>query len=871
MSEPAREQSPVPSSPYPGLRPFRQDEAKLFFGRDAQIDDVLARLKRHQFLGVVGTSGCGKSSLIRAGVLPALESGLMGELGSSWFIADMKPGDAPLTNLAVGLMRSGVLGDRWSNTSEGIALLTATLRRSDVSLVNLIQHIGLPKYTNLLVLADQFEEIFRFQQSDPNEALAFVNLLLETGRDRLASIYVVLTMRSDYLGPCALFPGLPEALNDAQYLCPRLTRDQLAEAIEGPATLFGGEVERALVTQIVNDAGANSDQLPLVQHVLARIWHARPQDGRGSNPESAQIVLRLKDYQDRGGLSGCSASSLVSPISLEGVERSGVRYGIGPGCSYRQNALSEHADEAYLSLGDSSHESRSGGPDHKPSRKQMIAQMLFRCLAERGPSGQYVRRPMKVQDVAAIAGCSDAEVIEVVEVFRREDRSFLVPPVGVRLDADSVLDISHEALIRQWHRFGGQGDQPDGTDSSQSWLAIEDQSRRRYRRLAEAADSEPNSGLLRDPELSFLHKWWQEFQPRDAWANGCVPASFSRTEVFLTNSLNQKAAEVLQAQEDSRRKEREDLERRELSQKAAYATTLQRFSAALFVVAALAVIGLCLAISASRDAARKSKLAEEALDEAKKARTSAEKQLRLNQELKASKNSLEQDLNRRTMGSDDRQRIVNTKALPCSAVCQMEMLSPNGAGMVGTATLISSRHILTAAYNVYSREEALGVGPMRDVSVFPGRNGDETPFGQAKVVEMRAMKQWLDNGDEQFAIAVAALDVPLGDKSGYLPLDSYKDAELTGALVSIVGFPADKTLYGSMWGVTGLILEPSPTQLMYSHFTSAGMGGAPLIYSREDGSPGLVVGVHAYNRGGLRSAIRISDEVLKFVHESLAK
>lgn len=108
--------SSKPTAPYPGLRPFRQDEAKLFFGRDAQIDDVLARLKQHQFLGVVGTSGCGKSSLIRAGMLPALESGLMGELGSSWFIADMKPGDAPLTNLAKALMQSGVLGDRWSNT-----------------------------------------------------------------------------------------------------------------------------------------------------------------------------------------------------------------------------------------------------------------------------------------------------------------------------------------------------------------------------------------------------------------------------------------------------------------------------------------------------------------------------------------------------------------------------------------------------------------------------------------------------------------------------------------------------------------------------------------------------------------------------------
>ena len=307
--------SSKPTSPYPGLRPFRQDEAKLFFGRDAQIDDVLARLKRHQFLGVVGMSGCGKSSLIRAGMLPALESGLMGELGSSWFIADMTPRDAPLTNLAKALMQSGVLGDRWSNTPEGIALLTAALRRSDVSLVNLIQQVGLPQYTNLLVLVDQFEEIFRFEQSDPNEALAFVNLLLATGYDRSVPNYVVLTMRSDFLGPCARFPGLPEALNDGQFLCPRLTRDQLAEAIEGPAALFDGEVERALITQIVNDARANSDQLPLVQHVLAQMWNRVIGDSHETGAGRADRVLRLDDYFAIGGLLGTQRSTNPSPTA----------------------------------------------------------------------------------------------------------------------------------------------------------------------------------------------------------------------------------------------------------------------------------------------------------------------------------------------------------------------------------------------------------------------------------------------------------------------------------------------------------------------------------------------------------------------------
>lgn len=354
------------AAPYPGLRPFLRKESVIFFGRDQQIDEVLARLKTHQFLGVVGTSGCGKSSLIRAGMLPALGGGLMGELGSTWFVADMKPGEAPLTNLSKALIASKVFGDRWPSTPEAIALLTAALRRSDVALVNLLRQVRLPQYTNLLVLADQFEEIFRLQQQDPNEALAFVNLLLTSGRDRSAPIYVVLTMRADYLGACAVFPGLPEMLNDAQYLCPRLTRDQLTEAIERPAEVFCGRIDRPLVTQILNDAGTDPDQLPLAQHVLARTWRQANggSDVRGTTV--ANILLTSDDYLRTGGLKG-------------GRGKAGME----------QNALSRHADEAYFELADASDPAgRIDGAGHHPSKRQLIAQMLFCSLVERGPSGQ---------------------------------------------------------------------------------------------------------------------------------------------------------------------------------------------------------------------------------------------------------------------------------------------------------------------------------------------------------------------------------------------------------------------------------------------------------------------------------------------------
>jgi len=86
------------SCPYPGLRPFRHEEAIVFFGRDEQVDQLLAKLDRSRFLAVVGTSGCGKSSLVRAGLIPALKSGLMVSGGARWTVATMRPGDQPIRN-----------------------------------------------------------------------------------------------------------------------------------------------------------------------------------------------------------------------------------------------------------------------------------------------------------------------------------------------------------------------------------------------------------------------------------------------------------------------------------------------------------------------------------------------------------------------------------------------------------------------------------------------------------------------------------------------------------------------------------------------------------------------------------------------------
>jgi hypothetical protein len=301
--------------PYPGLRPFERHEADIFFGRETQIDAMVDRLARHRLLAVTGSSGSGKSSLLRAGLLEALETGLLAAAGPVWRFAILRPGGHPMTELAAAVIRA--LGS--PQTQDDIALRRAGLERGPQSLIEELRERPLPDGGNLLILVDQFEELFRYQGlAGREEAEAFVALLLASADQDLVPIYIVLTMRSDFLGRCADFDGLAEAVSDAQYLCPRLSRDQIRSAIEGPAEVFGGKVEPRLASRIVNDMGTDPDQLPLMQHALMRLWELAQERA----PNAPQ--LRLDDYDAEGGIKNSlsrHADQILAEVTRNRPER----------------------------------------------------------------------------------------------------------------------------------------------------------------------------------------------------------------------------------------------------------------------------------------------------------------------------------------------------------------------------------------------------------------------------------------------------------------------------------------------------------------------------------------------------------------------
>lgn len=194
----------VMSNPFPGLRHFETNEEYLFFGREGQSEEILRRLGQNRFVAVVGTSGSGKSSLVRAGLLPYLYGGFLSGTGSHWRVAMFRPGIDPIGNLARALDSPEVLGA----TGEGepdprrALMREVTLRRSGLGLVESVKLARLQPHENVLVIVDQFEELFRFSGAADSEhkeddAAAFVKLLLEAGAQKEQPVYVALTMRSD--------------------------------------------------------------------------------------------------------------------------------------------------------------------------------------------------------------------------------------------------------------------------------------------------------------------------------------------------------------------------------------------------------------------------------------------------------------------------------------------------------------------------------------------------------------------------------------------------------------------------------------------------------------------------------------------------
>jgi WD40 repeat protein/DNA-binding SARP family transcriptional activator len=277
----AVEEPPDPSEleicPFRGLAPFDAAHADYFFGRERLVADLVARLVGSTLLAVVGPSGSGKSSAVRAGLLPALADGVVpGSEG--WRRAVMRPGERPLAELSRTLARAVPE----TGPEGGAPWIADALDR-------------LPAGERLVLCVDQFEEVF-VACRDEAERGAFLDALVEGAADPDERLVVVLAIRADFYGRCAEHADLSTLVSANQVLVGPMRRDELRRTIELPARRAGLRVEPRLVSALVGDVAGESGGLPLLSAALLELWQHR--DGR---------TLRHRTYERTGGVEGAVA------------------------------------------------------------------------------------------------------------------------------------------------------------------------------------------------------------------------------------------------------------------------------------------------------------------------------------------------------------------------------------------------------------------------------------------------------------------------------------------------------------------------------------------------------------------------------------
>jgi tetratricopeptide (TPR) repeat protein len=376
-------------SPFLGLQYFDEQDADHFFGREQLTARIVNRLSQTRFLAIIGASGSGKSSLVRAGVIPVLRRGDRMADGSlpltaaqRWQIRILTPTAHPLDSLAVVLLEkeasmAAVSGLR-SELAQNPGMLLTAARRT----------LAQSGQTHLLLVIDQFEEIYSLCRHTEEREAFIANLLTAVDPLDQQPVTILLTMRADFYAQLAQNDRLREAISQNQEFIGAMSREELFRAIIQPAALGKWKVQEGLVEVMLDDVGGEPGALPLLSHALLETWKRR----RGR-------TLTVSGYTEGGGVHGAIAQT------AEAVFRSRLT------------------------------------PEQRP-----IARMIFIRLAEIGEDSPDTRRRASFSEL--ISAAVDERTIQLVVNILTDSR--LITTNTIQPDNEKVVEVAHEALIREW-------------------------------------------------------------------------------------------------------------------------------------------------------------------------------------------------------------------------------------------------------------------------------------------------------------------------------------------------------------------------------------------------------------------------------------
>jgi hypothetical protein len=600
---------PLPTKPYPGLRPFLDYEAPLLLGRTGQVREVIKRLEETHFVAVVGGSGSGKSSLIHAGVVPRLRGYGIPDAGSYWIPVVCTPGttphaasdssgspdrpgdrdQTPITRLAWKFAQVLAPSATSQEDADRRSEIAAAFRQG-AGFTRLVEayHDELPERgpdrneARFLFVIDQFEELFHPNNHESDDARLIVEAVIDHFFNPHERCFVVMTMRSEHLADCAAYLELPDAINKSLYLVRRLNDQELRDAIVGPTQYYlrllqrGREdqsaalpediefdervIERMLadVARIVGD----TDHLPLLQHLLARTWEA---------------ACRREAVADGGvprRLGWADLEKAVHP----GGDTGWLRH--SDGVNTLRASLENWAESTYR---------------QHPKGERTQIEAVLRKLAFKDPNnGLYFQQRIDVDDPFLLP-----DVQKPRDVLKKLLAPGFLGGVNYMFwddeDPDRVtLKVSHEAFIRGWERFRKLTDLE--ADRFDEFVAV-------LRRCALwKADRSPKL-LLEASELARveharLDNVFQSGEQRSAWFRVLLQYRDGERLAKIEPDVAQFLAASRARVEAIEREQREAAERERSAKEAARAAKERAREAFLLLAAAATLAVVFLAVAA---------------------------------------------------------------------------------------------------------------------------------------------------------------------------------------------------------------------------------------------------------------------------------
>ena len=503
---PPRAAVSVVSNPYKGLRPFEEADTADFFGRDALTESLVARLSEphahHRFLAVVGPSGSGKSSAVRAGLVPAIRSGAL--VGSEdWFVVEMLPGANPWEELEAALLRIAI---------NPPASLHEQLTSDPLGLHRAVKRVLPGPEAELVLIVDQFEELFTLVD-DESTRNQFMDAIVAAAEAPNSQLRLIVTLRADFYDRPLRHGGMSELVTNRMETVRPLTPEELERATAGPVERIGLGFETGLEARIAADVSNQPGALPLLQYTLTELFDRRE-----------DTTLTLDAYQTLGGVEG---------------------------------AVGQRAEKLYTSLDPSA---------------QSVAHQLFLRLVALGEGTSDTRRRVLRSELATITRQPSGLEVVLDTFGRYRLLSFDRDPIT----RSPTVEVSHEALLREWRRLR------DWIDDGRADLQYE-------KALAAAA-----TGWLasdRDPSYLLTGERLRRFE------------SWNETSTFaLTQAQGDFLSASLQAREEAATREQERLHHE--------AQLERRSRTRLWLLVAVLAVATAVAISLAAIAQNQTRRAE---------------------------------------------------------------------------------------------------------------------------------------------------------------------------------------------------------------------------------------------------------------------